>query len=101
MYWFAVRVLHKKLSGALFPIENTPEWMQIVSNFDPLSYGIDGIRNSLGIQGNVSMLADGLVLAGFCAGLIMVESLLFKRSSVWIKNQNHLKFTIWKLSRLV
>jgi len=70
------------LSGALFPIENTPEWMQFASYFDPLTYGIDGIRNSLGIQGNVPIFVDGLVLAGFCVGLIMVGGFLFKRSGI-------------------
>ena len=70
------------LSGALFPIENTPGWMQLASYFDPLTYGIDGIRNSLGIQGNVPIIANGLVLTGFCVGLIMVGSYLFKRTAI-------------------
>jgi len=70
------------LSGALFPIENTPGWMQLASYFDPLTYGIDGIRNSLGIEGGVSIIVNGLVLTGFCAGLIMVGSYLFKRTAI-------------------
>ena len=34
------------LSGALFPTtgEGVPEWMQIASQFDPLTYGVDALR---------------------------------------------------------
>ena len=34
------------LSGALFPISGpgTPEWLQIASAFDPLTYGVDALR---------------------------------------------------------
>jgi len=34
------------LSGALFPISGagTPEWLQVASAFDPLTYGIDALR---------------------------------------------------------
>ena len=34
------------LSGALFPVSGagTPEWLQVASAFDPLTYGIDALR---------------------------------------------------------
>jgi ABC-2 type transport system permease protein len=34
------------LSGALFPIAGagTPEWLQVASAFDPLTYGVDALR---------------------------------------------------------
>jgi ABC-2 type transport system permease protein len=34
------------LSGALFPVSGlgTPEWLRIASTFNPLTYGIDGLR---------------------------------------------------------
>ena len=34
------------LSGALFPITGpgTPEWLQVASAFDPLTYGVDALR---------------------------------------------------------
>lgn len=36
------------LSGALFPINSSaPEWMQVISAIDPLSYAVDGIRGAL------------------------------------------------------
>jgi len=35
------------LSGALFPLNQTVEWMNIVSRINPLSYGIDAMRFAL------------------------------------------------------
>ncbi len=35
------------LSGALFPLGNLPKVIDIVTSFDPLTYGVDGIRGSL------------------------------------------------------
>lgn len=33
------------LSGALFPLEGVPVWMKTLMRFDPLTYGIDALRN--------------------------------------------------------
>ncbi|MBI4162230.1 MAG: ABC transporter permease [Candidatus Aenigmarchaeota archaeon] len=35
------------LSGALFPLQNSPQWMQIISYFNPLFYVVDALRLSL------------------------------------------------------
>ena len=35
------------LSGALFPINQTPLWMQSIAYLNPVFYGIDGLRGSL------------------------------------------------------
>lgn len=35
------------LSGALFPLEGLPRALSIVTRFDPLTYGIDGLRSTL------------------------------------------------------
>jgi ABC-2 type transport system permease protein len=32
------------LSGALFPLKNLPTWMEVLSKIDPLTYGVDPIR---------------------------------------------------------
>ncbi len=32
------------LSGAFFPLSNVPLWMTVVSRFNPLTYGVDGMR---------------------------------------------------------
>jgi ABC-2 type transport system permease protein len=33
------------LSGALFQIQSLPDWMQVVSKANPLTYGVDALRN--------------------------------------------------------
>ena len=35
------------LSGALFPLNNLPAALKIVTRIDPLSYGVDGLRGAL------------------------------------------------------
>lgn len=34
-------------SGALFPLRGAPRWLQILSYFDPLTYGVDALRRIL------------------------------------------------------
>ncbi|MBA3550955.1 ABC transporter permease [Patescibacteria group bacterium] len=36
------------LSGALFPILGLPKFLEIITRLNPLSYGVDGLRYSLG-----------------------------------------------------
>ncbi|MDK2822414.1 MAG: type transport system permease protein [Clostridia bacterium] len=33
------------LSGALFPLKGVPAWMEALMRMDPLTYGVDAIRN--------------------------------------------------------
>jgi ABC-2 type transport system permease protein len=35
------------LSGALFPLRNLPKALEVVTAFDPLAYGVDGLRSAL------------------------------------------------------
>jgi ABC-2 type transport system permease protein len=35
------------LSGALFPLTNLPKVLDVVTRFDPLAYGVDGLRTTL------------------------------------------------------
>jgi ABC-2 type transport system permease protein len=33
------------LSGAMFPVSSAPTWMRILMTIDPVTYGVDGLRN--------------------------------------------------------
>lgn len=33
------------LSGAMFPVSSAPTWMKALMNIDPLTYGVDALRN--------------------------------------------------------
>lgn len=69
------------LSGALFPLNNVPDAMKIISYLDPLSYGIDGIRGSLIGITNIDLIVDFFMLLGISIGLIMVGTMMFKKST--------------------
>lgn len=69
------------LSGALFPLQNTPDWMKLASYFDPLTYGIDGLRVSLLDAGTNSIIINGLVLTGFSVALVSLGSYLFRKNA--------------------
>jgi ABC-2 type transport system permease protein len=34
-------------SGAIFPLNNLPEFLKFIAQFNPLSYGVDGLRWAL------------------------------------------------------
>ena len=46
------------LSGALFPLDTSPKALQIISAFDPLSYGVDGMRGALVGHSHYGPLVD-------------------------------------------
>ena len=60
------------LSGALFPLNNIPTALAIVTRLDPLTYGIDGLRGAFIGVSHFSMVTDAAVLFGvawICLGL--------------------------------
>ncbi len=69
------------LSGALFPIDNIPRFLEIIIKFNPLSYGVDGIRGALG----TSAFGLGLDFAVLGGGVILISFIgayLFSRIEV-------------------
>ena len=49
------------LSGALFPLNNLPAWMAVLTHLDPAAYGIDPLRRViLGASGMPATLIDRL-----------------------------------------
>lgn len=70
------------LSGSLFPLDNVPLALSIVSKFDPLSYGIDAFRAILIGSSHFSLGMDVLVLSLFTAVFIALGSYFFRRIQV-------------------
>src|SRR3984893_7531584 len=56
------------LSGALFPLDTSPRALQIISSFDPLSYGVDGMRGALVGHSHFGPLVDTIVL--ICVAIV-------------------------------
>jgi ABC-2 type transport system permease protein len=70
------------LSGALFPLNGLPKALYTVAAFDPLSYGIDGLRGALAGGNHFSMFLDFSVLAIITAILLALGSYLFSKIEV-------------------
>ncbi len=70
------------LSGAMFPIEQFPSWVQALSYIDPLFYGVDGMRYSLIGTSKLSPLLDFSVLLFFCAAMVILGAVLFSKVDV-------------------
>jgi len=57
------------LSGALFPIDNLPSWLGVLTVADPATYGVDALRNAMLGVGSSSMELDILILVAYTAAL--------------------------------
>lgn len=65
------------LSGALFPLQGLPKALVTVARFDPLSYGVDGLRGALVNGFHFGLTVDLLVLSIIVAILLSLGSYLF------------------------
>ncbi|MDD5312104.1 MAG: ABC transporter permease [Dehalococcoidia bacterium] len=59
-------------SGALFPLTSAPEWLRILSYFNPLTYSVDVMRWATlsGMATVLPVYAEILILMGFAAAMI-------------------------------
>ncbi len=67
------------LSGALFPLDKIPRWLKILTQLNPLTYGVDGMRFALGGPHQLSPLSNLAVLSGFWFVSTLVGALLFRK----------------------
>jgi ABC-2 type transport system permease protein len=57
------------LSGALFPLDNLPEWLSVLTAADPATYGVDALRNLMLGTGSYGVELDFAILVGYTAVL--------------------------------
>jgi ABC-2 type transport system permease protein len=72
------------LSGALFPVNHIPGWLQWAFYLNPLTYGVDALRTI--ILGSawpplLPLYQEILILLAIDTGMIIVGSLAFSRRS--------------------
>ncbi|MBV8904183.1 MAG: ABC transporter permease [Acidobacteriia bacterium] len=67
------------LSGALYPLNNLPTALALVTSADPLAYGVDGVRKTLIGAGHFSLALDAAVLTVVAAVLLVIGSRLFSK----------------------
>ena len=70
------------LSGALFPLQNTPAWMQAIASLNPLTYGVDGIRGALVGASMHPIWLDLTVLVAIAAAFVLIGSYTFRKSTI-------------------
>ncbi len=70
------------LSGALFPLEHVPKWLQWFSIIDPLTYGVDALRTIILKESWTPLFPielDILVILAFDGLMIIIGTLVFNR----------------------
>jgi len=70
------------LSGALFPISSLPAWLLPITMFDPLTYGVEGIRYGLTGVSQVHPLLCFSVIGGFACAMTVIGAFLFRKISL-------------------
>ena len=67
-------------SGALYPVESYPKWLKVVSDVDPLTYGVSALRDLL-LRGAPlkSCYSEWLVLLTFSLVCGVLTQVLFRR----------------------
>lgn len=70
------------LSGALFPLDRFPAVIKVLAYFNPLTYGVDGLRYSLIGASAFSPVTDFAVLGVSCAAMLFLGAYLFETTEV-------------------
>ena len=77
------------LSGACFPLTAVPAWMAVLSYLNPLTYGVDALRQLVltgdlpaAVAGRIFLFPlhlDGLFLLGFTSVMVVAAVVAFHR----------------------
>jgi ABC-2 type transport system permease protein len=70
------------LSGALFPLEGLPPFLEVIARADPLSYGVDGLRGVLVNNAHFGLGPDFLILSVITVVFLLIGSYLFSKIQI-------------------
>jgi ABC-2 type transport system permease protein len=70
------------LSGALFPLNNLPNEVKLISYLDPLTYGVDGMRAALLGSSIFPIYQDIIALLVSSAVMILLGSYFFEKEEM-------------------
>ncbi len=70
------------LSGALFPLAESPQVLQLISRFNPLTYGVDALREIMLGSSHIGLSWDFLVLGLITSILLVLSSYFFTKIEV-------------------
>jgi ABC-2 type transport system permease protein len=69
------------LSGALFPINNLPDWIRVVTYLDPVTYGVELLRSILIGFSSINILLSFSIVLIFTCSMLLVGGYLFNKRS--------------------
>jgi ABC-2 type transport system permease protein len=67
------------LSGALYPLQHVPAWLRLIAEFNPMSYAVDAMRDTLIGQTHFGLTKDLIVLAVTVMVLLAFGALRFRK----------------------
>lgn len=67
------------LSGALFPLDNLPTWLAIITKINPVTYGVDAIRGLMIGVHTFSYITDFALLMGYMIILMALGTIAFNK----------------------
>jgi len=67
------------LSGALFPVTGLPSSLQVAVYLDPLTYGVDALRQVILGYGALPLYVSTIVVVGFALITITLSATLFSK----------------------
>lgn len=70
------------LSGALFKLDTLPKPLKIITRFDPLSYGVDGLRSALIGKGVFGITVDATALVAAAVVLLILGAWRFSKIEI-------------------
>jgi len=70
------------LSGAFFPLNDLPKPIEIITRIDPLTYGVDGLRESLIAFSGFGIMTDFIVLFILTIVFLLLGSYLFEKVQI-------------------
>jgi ABC-2 type transport system permease protein len=69
------------LSGVFFPLQQMPEFMQIIAKFLPLTYAVSALRRVVVLGAGIPAISsDIIILFGFGAVLLSIALIVFERA---------------------
>jgi ABC-2 type transport system permease protein len=69
------------LSGALFPINNLPEWFRVITYIDPVTYGVESLRFVMTGFSSINVILSFTVVLAFTCSMLLVATHLFNKRS--------------------
>jgi ABC-2 type transport system permease protein len=70
------------LSGALFPLDNLPTGLAVVTRIDPLTYGIDGLRGAFLGLSHFGVMTNASVLSIVAAIFLIMGAYAFSKIQI-------------------